>query len=206
VVDATNVVYIYQPTATAITIIIASSIASSIDVRPFIGVEHLVTYKFCVAPRRTNGGGSRCTRPFSAGCLGLSTRFRPARRVGPFGSACRRRRRRLSASSMRPEALRDAVTGGRSAAPSFDRLRRAAPLGWASLWRAGRRPCVSGRRLRDVDRRGCGRPLPPPIGHVGKAGVLEAPGLWRFGPARRGDPRPCTDRGEMSNGLLYIAR
>jgi len=47
----------------------------------------------------------------------------------------------------------------RSAAPSFDRLRRAAPLGWASPWRTGRRPCVSGRRLRDVDRRGCGRPL-----------------------------------------------
>jgi hypothetical protein len=47
-VDARNVVYMYQPTATAITIIIASNIASSIDVRPFIGVEHLLNYKFAL--------------------------------------------------------------------------------------------------------------------------------------------------------------
>jgi hypothetical protein len=123
----------YQPTATAITIIIASSIASSIDVRPFIGVEYLFTYKFCVAPRRINGGGSRRTRPFSAGRLGLW--FRPARRVGPFGSACRRRRRRLSASSMRPEALRDAVTGAARRRRPLDCLRRAAP--WAGRRRGG---------------------------------------------------------------------
>ena len=132
-VDARNVVYMYQPTATAITIIIASSIASSIDVRPFIREGYLFTYKFCVTPRRINGGGSRRTGPFSAGRLGLW--FRPARRVGPFGSACRRRRRRLSASSMRPEALRDAVTGAARRRRPLDCLRRAAP--WARRRRGG---------------------------------------------------------------------
>ena len=77
-------------------------------------------------------------------------------------------------------------------------------MGWASLWRAGRRPCVSGRRLRDVDRQVCGRPLlPVPIGHVGKAGVLEAPRLWHFGLARRGDPRPCTDGGDVERLAIY---
>jgi hypothetical protein len=49
--------------------------------------------------------------------------------------------------------------GGRSAAPSVGLPSASCSVGWASLWRAGRRPCVSGRRLRDVDRRGCGRPL-----------------------------------------------
>jgi len=134
-VDARNVVYMYQPTATAITIIIASSIASSIDVRPFIGVEYLFTYKFCVVPRRTNGGGSRRTRPFSTGRLGLFTRFRPARRVGLLESARRRRRRRLSAPSMRPEALRDAVTRAARRRRPLDCLRRAAP--WAGRRRGG---------------------------------------------------------------------
>jgi len=203
-VDARSVVYIHHPTATAITIIIASSIASSIDVRPFIGVEYLLNYKFCVAPRRINGGGSRRTGPFSTGRLGLSTRFRPARRVGPFGSACRRRRRRLSASSMRPEALCDAVTRAARRRRPLDCPRRAAPLGWASPWRAGRRPCVSGRHF-----------VMSTGGDVGglssrsrsststRAGVLEAPGLWRFGPAWRGDPRPCTDGGGVERLAIY---
>ena len=44
---------------------------------------------------------------------------------------------------------------------------------------------------------------PPPIGHVGKAGVLEAPGLCHFGPAWRGDPRPCTDGGDVERLAIY---
>lgn len=42
VVLARNVVYIYHPTATAITIIIANSIASSIEVRPFISSKNVL--------------------------------------------------------------------------------------------------------------------------------------------------------------------
>jgi len=94
--------------------------------------------------------------------------------------------------------------GGRSAAPSVGLPSAScsvglgvAVAGWAAAVRL--RPS-----LRDVDRRGCGRPLlPVPIGHVGKAGVLEAPGLWRFGLARRGDPRPCTDGGDVERLAIY---
>jgi len=37
---------------------------------------------------------------------------------------------------------------GRSAAPSAGLTSASCSVGWASPWRAGRRPCVSGRRLR----------------------------------------------------------
>ena len=48
-VEATNVVYMYQPTATAITIIIANSIANSIEVSPFIRSLNDLVYKNYVA-------------------------------------------------------------------------------------------------------------------------------------------------------------
>jgi len=124
----------------------------------------------------------------------------------PFGSACRRRRRRLSASSMRPEASRDAVTRAARRRRPLDCLRRAAP--WARRRRGGL---------------GGGRASPAVVfvmstgGDVGglssrsrsgastRAGVLEAQGSGVSG-LRDAEILGRAPTGEMSNGLLYIAR